>query len=164
MPNLNYPFKSSDRAYCGFGKRVKPASDHIPDATKMVDKPVDVKQEEVKPDSDKNKYTMLPADPEGFIIFKPDFDTPCGEILAWVDDFSDNAQKILAELNRLQERIKELEDMNAHLKKCLAIFSDPLLAKIDEEAYVCRECDYKDCKCHLSPEELLQWKKEAHDE
>jgi hypothetical protein len=64
-------------------------------------------------------------------------------------------------IQQLQARVKELEDMNAHLKKCLAIFSDPLLAKIDEEAYVCRECDYKDCKCHLSPEELLQWKKEA---
>ena len=100
MSNNKYPFKSQDVSSTGFGVREKPESDHIPQVAKMVD---------VKPESDKNKYTMLPADPEGFIIFKPDFDTPCGEILAWVDDFSDNAQKILSELNQLQARVAELE-------------------------------------------------------
>ena len=77
--------------------------------------------------SDKNKYTMLPADPEGFIIFKPDFDTPCGEILAWVDDFSDNAQKILAELNQLQARVKELQkEIEELLCTCCKVHGCPI--------------------------------------
>ena len=40
MPNIKYPFKSQDVSSTGFGKRVKPESDHIPDATKMVDKTI----------------------------------------------------------------------------------------------------------------------------